>query len=132
MVRPVEAAGTATVSGYVFCRYEADQKRDVLTTPGVASIVSFGSAPADVSEEELGAVRKIVASGRPFRPWPYMRVGDLVSIEGGCMEGLRGTLARERDDFRVVVNVEILRRSVAVEIDRDSIRPVRDRMAVTA
>lgn len=115
--------------GYVFCRFEPEQKRDVLTTPGVTSIVTFGSVLAEVSEEEIGAVRAIVASGRPYRPWPYMNVGDLVYIEGGCMEGLRGTLARERDEFRVVVNVEILRRSVAVEIDRDSIRPVRQRTA---
>ena len=105
--------------GYVFCRYEAEQRRSVLTAPGVTSIVGFGTTPAPVSDEELEAVRAITVSGLPFGPWPYVRVGDRVRIEAGCMTGMQGTLVRMRDRYRVVVNVELLQRSVAVEIDRD-------------
>ena len=108
---------------YVFCRHTADQRHNVLTTPGVTSIVSFGNTPMPVSEEEMASVHAIVSSGMPFGPWPYVpRVGDRVRIEEGCMRGLSGFLVRMRDEFRVVVNVELLQRSVAVEIDRDLLR----------
>lgn len=105
--------------GYIFCRFAAARRVDVLTTPGVASIVSVGSEPAPVSDDEIANVRRILASGRPYGPWPYPRVGDRVRIEAGCMQGLSGTLVRDTDGFRVVVSVELLQRSVAVEIDRE-------------
>jgi transcription antitermination factor NusG len=107
--------------GYVFCRFRSDQRLTVLTTPGIASIVGFGSVPAPVSDEEIASVRAITQSGLPYGPWPYVRIGDCVRIDTGCMRGMRGTLVRLRDDFRVVVNVELLQRSVAVEIDRELI-----------
>jgi hypothetical protein len=47
-----------------------------------------------------------------------------VRIEDGCLRGLTGTLVRENDCWRVVVNVELLQRAVMVEIDRDLVRPV--------
>ena len=104
--------------GYLFCRFRTEQRLAVLTTPGVASIVGFGSVPIPVSDEEIESVRAITRSGLPYGPWPYVRVGDSVRIDCGCMSGMRGTLVRVRDDFRVVVNVELLQRSVALEIDR--------------
>lgn len=108
--------------GYVFCRFKGEQRRDVLTAPGVASIVSFGDVPAEVTEQEIANVRTIVKSGAPYGPWPYLRAGERVRIEEGCMKGLCGTLLRDQDRFRVVVNVELLQRSVAVEIDRESVQ----------
>jgi len=118
--------------GYVFCRFRTDQRLAVLTTPGVMSIVGFGTVPAPVSEDELQAVRAIARSGLPYSPWPYVRVGDGVRIEGGCMQGMRGTLVRTRDQFRVVVNIELLQRSVAVEIDRELVRAETSALRTTA
>lgn len=109
--------------GYVFCRFNYFQKLAVLSTPGVASIVGYGKVPVAVPDAEIAAIQAVVASRLPAQPWPYLRVGEPVRIEQGCLYGLTGTLVREKDACRVVVSVELLRRSVAVEIERTYLCP---------
>ena len=110
--------------GYVFCNFAFEQRLQVLTTPAVTSIVSFGKQAAPVDDSEIAAIRTIADSGARARPWPYLRIGQRVRVEDGCLAGLTGALVRENDSWRVVVNIEILQRAVAVEIDRDLIRAV--------
>ena len=55
-----------------------------------------------------------------------MQPGERVVIHDGCLEGLRGTLIREKDQWRVVVSVEVLQRSVAVEVDREVLTRVKE------
>ena len=112
--------------GYVFCRFSYEERLLVLGTPGVASIVGFARTPAPIPDTEIAAILTMVKSGRRVEPWPYLRAGDRVLIGEGCLEGLCGTLVREKDHSRVVVNVELLQRSVAVEIDRETLTQIRD------
>lgn len=114
----IKAVDLPLFPGYVFCRFTPEQKHNVVTAPGVKSIVSFGGDPAPLTDGEIDAVRAIASSGLPFEPWPYLREGSRVRIAAGCMRGLEGTLVRICDEVRVVVNVELLQRSVAVQIDR--------------
>ena len=107
--------------GYVFCRFDYERRFPVLVTPGVTSIVGFANVPTPVSEDEIVAVRTILASGFPAQPWPIVRVGQSIRIEHGSLAGLQGTLVREKGSLRVVVSLELLQRAVAVEIDRDMI-----------
>ena len=62
-------------------------------------------------------IQALLASGYPVQPWQYLRVGERVRIEEGPLAGVQGTLLREKSSLRVVVNVEVLQRSIAVEID---------------
>jgi len=110
--------------GYVFCRFSGGQRAAVLNTPGVTSIVAFGRTPAPIPDEEIGDIQRMVASRLPLRPWPYLPAGQKIRIRAGCLEGLVGTLLRDKDACRVVVNVDLLRRSVAIEIDRESVCPI--------
>lgn len=107
--------------GYVFCHFVFQNRVPVVSTPGVNSIVAFGSEPAPVPDEEIAAIRTMLQSGWSVQPWPFLKVGQCVRIKHGPLEGLEGYLLREKDCWRVVVNVEILQRSVAVEIDRESL-----------
>src|SRR6266404_3804163 len=107
--------------GYVFCRFSYEDRLHVLGTPGVLSIVGFGKTPAPVPEIEIAAVQAMVKSGRRIEPWPNLRVGERVRIEEDCLQGVSGVLVREKECCRVVVNVELLQRSVAVEIDREDV-----------
>ncbi len=111
--------------GYVFSRYAFERRMDVLNVPSVHSVVGFGNKEEPVPNSEIEAVRSILKSGRPVLPWEYLEVGKRVRIVDGSMEGLEGLLVRRKDAWRVVVSVELLRRAVAVEIDRDMIRPVQ-------
>jgi transcription antitermination factor NusG len=116
---------TCLFPGYTFSRFAYDERVSILNTPGVISIVSFGRVIGVVDEVEIAAIKAILCSGLPLQPWPYLRVGQKVRIERGCLEGLEGILVRRRDECRVVVSVEILERSVAVEIDQRSLGPIR-------
>jgi len=115
----VQSVEVPLFPGYVFCRFDAYRRLPVLTTPGVMSIVGFGGDPVPVSESEIADIKAVLASGLPAQPWPFIRVGQPVRIERGSLAGLEGILLREKDAFRVVVSVELLQRSVAVEIDRN-------------
>lgn len=106
-------------AGYLFCRMSLEERRlPVLTTPGVRQIVGIGGTPTAVPEGEIDAVRAIVTSGLATRPWPFVEVGDRVRLRGGSLDGVEGILVATKTHHRLVVSVEILRRSVAVEIDQ--------------
>jgi transcription antitermination factor NusG len=111
--------------GYVFSRFSYEHRMAVLKTPGVTSIVGFGKTPAAIPEAEILAIQRIVTSRLPVVPCPYMGIGEAVRVEQGCLQGVEGKLLREKDSWRVVINVELLQRSVAVEIAREMIRPLR-------
>jgi transcription antitermination factor NusG len=120
----VQSVDLPLFPGYVFCRFVYSSRLPVLTTPGVTSVVGFSDSPSPVGDDEISRLRTIQASGLPSQPWPYVRVGQRARIEWGAMAGLEGVLIREKHALRVVVSVELLRRAVAVEIDRDMIRAV--------
>jgi transcription antitermination factor NusG len=110
--------------GYIFCRFCPEQRLSVLKTRGINSIVGFGNTPAAVSNDEIAAVRQVVASGLPAYPWRYVRLGERVRVSSGSLEGVSGILVREKGKSRVVVSVHILQRSVAVEVDRAVLSPM--------
>jgi len=103
--------------GYVFFVDEAARRLQVLCTPGVHSILSAGGAPAVIPDEEIAAIRRAVESPLRVTPHPFLKNGDVVRIARGPLTGLEGIVSREKGIFRVVLSVEILGRSAAVEID---------------
>jgi transcription antitermination factor NusG len=119
----VKTVETALFPGYVFCRFDPLLRLPILTTPGVACVVSFGRAPQPVAEAEIEAIQQIMQSGVLAKPWPYLKAGQRVRIDHGSLAGIEGLLVQERGKDRLIVSVHLLQRSVSVEIDRDSIRP---------
>jgi transcription antitermination factor NusG len=110
--------------GYVFCRFDASAPLRVLNTPGVVHIVSAGRTPIPVDESEISALQDMCCSGLPLQPWPYLEVGRSVCVERGPLAGTEGVVIEMKGQFRLVVSISMLQRSVAAEIDRDWIRPV--------
>jgi transcription antitermination factor NusG len=110
--------------GYVFCQFDALKRLPILVTPGVISVVGRGRVPFPVHEGEIAAIQTIVASGFQAEPWPYLEVGQKIRIDGQSLNGLEGILIQFKGNNRIVVSVSLLRRSVALEIDRDCVRPV--------
>ncbi len=115
--------------GYVFCRFDVHQRLPVISLPGVVSIVSFGSTPAAVQEEEVRALQQIASADLPRRPWPYGGAGTRVVVRSGPLRGVEGTVVRVNDRGTLVISVELLRRSVAVDVDESWICPVSSRAA---
>lgn len=110
--------------GYVFCRFDVQKRLPILVTPGVIAIVGRGKTPLPVDETEIAAVQRVVSSGLRAEPWPFLEMGQRVRIESDSLKGLEGVLVNVRGNQRIVVSVSLLRRSVALEIDRSCVRPV--------
>lgn len=111
--------------GYLFCRFDFSNRLPILITPGVKLIVGFGKIPAPVSCDEIESLRKVVASGATATPWPYLSVGQRVQVRDGALAGVEGLLLQVKNSYRIVLSVDLLQRSVAVELDRASVAPVR-------
>jgi transcription antitermination factor NusG len=103
--------------GYLFCRLDPQYRLPVLKTPGVIQIVGTNRIPAPIEEAEIQAIQTLIGSGLQTEPWPYLAVGDHVRIESGCLRGMDGIVVKLKENYRLVVSVTLLRRSVAVEID---------------
>jgi transcription antitermination factor NusG len=110
--------------GYLFCRLNPEHRLPLLTIPGVVHLVGVGKTPAPVEDAEIAAIQAAVHSGLKAEPWPFLEVGDQVRLESGPLTGLEGILVASDKQQRIVVSVTLLRRSVAVSIERDWVRPL--------
>jgi transcriptional antiterminator NusG len=111
--------------GYIFTRFPLDQRARIVKLPGVAGIVGFAGLPAPVTEGEIAGVRVALASQLPLGPWPYfLRAGSRVRIERGPLRGIEGKLLREGSALRLVLGIELLQRSLVVEVDPEMIGPI--------
>lgn len=110
--------------GYVFCRVDPRERLPVLKTPGVVGLVSFGKAPAPIPDHEIEAVQKMLRSELPVVAWPFLQTGQKVLVERGPLAGLEGILTEFKRQYRIVVSIVLLQRSVAAELDADWVRPI--------
>jgi len=104
-------------SGYLFCRIDARALNPVLSAPGVVGVVRFGSAPMPVPAEEIEAVRKVLQSGLMASPCPWLKEGMRVKIRSGPLKGIQGRLEKIRSNYRLVLSVDMLQRSIMAEVD---------------
>jgi transcription antitermination factor NusG len=104
--------------GYLFCRMNPHNRLPVLMTPGVIQIVGTGKTPIPVAEEEVAAIQRASKSGLATMPWPYLQVGQVARIEDGPLRGMTGIVVRIKSGLKLVLSVNLLQRSIAVEIDR--------------
>ena len=120
----IKEVDTPLFPGYLFCRFNPQDRLPILKTPGVMRIVGFKNGPVAVDESEIQALQTIAAAGAPQQPWPFLTAGDRVRIESGPLLGLEGILTEVRRSYRLVLSVTLLQRSVAVEIDSASVTAV--------
>ena len=109
--------------GYVFCRFDAATRSPVLGTSGVIDVVRMGCEPAPVKTSEIEAIRLVVNSPLSVEPYASLVRGQRVTVRGGPLKGLTGTLLDFRKTVRLAISVELLCRSVIVEMERDWVAP---------
>jgi transcription termination/antitermination protein NusG len=116
----------ALFPGYVFVRLALQDRLRVLQLPSAVHLVSFNGQPAVLPEAEIEGLRQRLARGGCVEPHPYLRVGRRVRVCGGPMQGLEGIIVRRKDRCRVVFSLDLLMRSVAVEVDESDVEPVAE------
>jgi len=106
----------ALFPGYVFVRMALANRLRVLQLPGVVRLVSFRGQPAALPAEEIEALQDRLSRGLKIEPHPYLRAGRRVQVRSGPMQGLEGIIVRTKDRCRVVLSIDLIMRSVAVEV----------------
>ena len=109
---------------YVFLRGESERRVQVLSTPGVHSIVTIAGCPAPIPEVEIDSIRRAVESPLGVEPHPFLRRGDWVRIKSGPLADIEGILIRRKSSYRLVLSAELLQKSIAVEVDAFSVEPL--------
>jgi transcription antitermination factor NusG len=102
---------------YVFLKGGLDRRLDLVTTPGIHSLVSCAGQPAAISTVELNALRRALESGASIEPHPFLKCGDWVRVKSGPLAGVEGILVRKKNLCRLVLSVEMLGKAASVEID---------------
>ena len=117
---------TATVSlplfpGYVFIQTSWRARHRPLEVPGVVQFVGAAKSPSEIPGEEIEGLRNAVTCGGKIEPHPYLTPGKKVRITSGPMAGITGTIERTTKNFRIIISVDMIMRSVAVELDSASL-----------
>lgn len=111
-------------AGYVFVRLRLSERVMALEHPSVLSFVSFGGCPAPLPDAEITALRNLLAKRRA-EPYPFLAVGKRVRIVSGSLCGLEGIVLRMNGKkTRMIVSVEFLHRSIAVDLEPGDLRAV--------
>jgi transcription antitermination factor NusG len=111
--------------GYVFVRLALRDRLPVLQTPSVVRLVGFGGQPVALPDQEIEALRQGLTGEMRIEPHPYLKIGQRVRVKTGPLQGLEGILARKKKASRFVISLDLIMRSVAVEIDVAELEPVR-------
>jgi transcription antitermination factor NusG len=110
--------------GYLFVRLALRDRLPVLRTPSVVRIVEFGGQAAALPDQEIETLRRGLASKVGIEPYPYLKVGRRVLVKAGPLQGLEGILVRKKNRSRFVISIDLIMRSVAVEIDVGELEPI--------
>ena len=111
-------------SGYCFVKFSQQDKLAVQKISGVVEVVGSGSRPGPIPEEEIAAIKTLMASVLPYDPHPYLHEGMMVEVVRGPLQGLQGILLRKEKRHRLVIGVRLIQQAAAVEIDVGDIGPV--------
>jgi transcription antitermination factor NusG len=114
----------ALFPSYVFVNINPLEKLRVLQVPSVVHLVSFNGQLAELPEQEIAALRNGLEHDIYAEPHPYLKIGRRVRVVRGPMAGTEGILVRKKDKYRVVISIDVLMRSVAVEVDGVDIQAI--------
>jgi transcription antitermination factor NusG len=109
--------------GYVFCETERSEIGKIRCTPGIIDVIRAGSTPIPANRSEVEGLRKATEAELPLESWPYIDPSTTgqVRITSGPLTGLDGVLVEVRGKERLILSVDLLRRSVLVELPFSSV-----------
>ena len=110
---------------YVFVRITQRDRLRVLEIPSMVRLVGFNGLPTALPDDEMEAMRAALTGKLRAEPHPYLKVGRRARITSGPFVGLEGILLRKKGTFRVVLSIELIKRSIAVDVDSADVVPTQ-------
>jgi transcription antitermination factor NusG len=112
--------------GYIFVNHvdTPENRYRVLNVSGAVRFVGREGRAEQIPEEQIQNVRRFLEASIAIDPYPYIRVGSRVEVIAGPLKGIQGILVEKRGRFRFVIQVDLIRQAVSVEIDSSDVRPI--------
>ncbi len=102
---------------YVFVNMEIRERLKVLQTPGIHWLVGNSLGPLAIPQEEIDSIRRVLHAGLLVDSFPFLNVGDRVRVRGGALDGVEGILLCKKKNDRLILSINLLQKSVSIEID---------------
>lgn len=109
---------------YIFVRINRSERVRVLSVPGAVALVGgTGGEPAPVPDSAIDALRAGLNEHK-IEPHPLLCVGQMARIRSGAFAGMKGVVVRRKSGCRVVLTLEQIMQSVAVEVDESDLESI--------
>lgn len=109
--------------GYVFVHMPLKERVQVLSVSSVLRLVGFNGHPAPLPEGEIESLRTYL-SVRRAEPFPYLKSGNRVRVVSGPLRDVEGVVVRRKGRMRIVVAIDSIQRSIAVELEAADLRSI--------
>lgn len=110
--------------GYIFGRFGPGDRTEIQRGAGVAGIVGAGGTDYPIADSEMDSIFSLLRSGVAVYQTPFFHVGARVRVRNGPLSGVVGVLQQIKNGYRLVISVDFLQRSVAVELDMEAVEPL--------
>jgi transcription antitermination factor NusG len=110
---------------YIFVRIALQEKLRVLEVPGFVRLVGFNNLPCALPESDINKMKEALSRGVLAEPYPYLTAGTRVEIRTGPLQGMTGILLRRQNKCRLVISIDLIMRSMIVEVEAGDVVPIR-------
>jgi transcription antitermination factor NusG len=111
-------------TGYMFLRFNVENSHPVVTAPGVLRFVGPGKMPTPIEDAEIDALQITAQTGLLCGPCAFLEVGQEVEVRLAPFVSLRGKIVRFKNKQRLILSVNLIKRSVFVEVDGYEVAPI--------
>jgi len=111
--------------GYTFVRlsYEPPVRLAVLQTEGVVHFVGTHGHGIPIPDEQIESIQTLLRNDVLIESHPYLKIGQRVRLRGGSLEGMEGILVARKGHRMLVISVELIQRSLAIQVDGYDVEP---------
>jgi transcription antitermination factor NusG len=100
-----------------------ENRQKVLRIDSVLSLVGADRMGTPIPDEQINAVRALVSEQLPYSYHPYLKTGQRVRIRSGALDGVEGILVSRKGDRKLIISVDAMQRSLAIQIDGYDMEP---------
>jgi len=110
--------------GYLFVRIALSARLRVLEAPGVVRLIGFNGQPYPLPKQEIESLRAGVLNAARIEPHPHLNIGSRVRVVRGPLRGAEGIFVRKKNVYRMILTIDVIARSAAVEVDAHDIEKI--------
>ena len=122
---------TPLFSGYLFVQLDIarDSRLPVLKVPGIVGFVGNHAGPIPIPDQQIENIRALLESGVDYTVGPLLKEGDRVRVMRGSLSGMEGTLTRTNSETRLILSVDLVKRSLIISVSREDVVLINEQAA---